>query len=148
MAFFSRLPFDKKAIEAAIARLEAQSSAELRVYIERKMPQSAKGLSGMERALQVFDELAMTQTALQNAVLIYIGYQDHQCAIVGDKGIHQYVEANYWQQQCQLMIEHFKQKRYTQGIVDTIEQIANKLAAHFPIQPDDQNELDNEVIIQ
>ena len=35
---FSRMPFDKKQIEAAIVNLEKQSSAELRVYIERKIP--------------------------------------------------------------------------------------------------------------
>ena len=34
MPFFSRIPVDKKQIEAAISRLESLSSAELRVYIE------------------------------------------------------------------------------------------------------------------
>ena len=39
MPFFSRIPVDKKQIEAAISRLESLSSAEVRVYIERKVPQ-------------------------------------------------------------------------------------------------------------
>ena len=45
------------------------------------------------------------------------------------------------------MIEQFKQKAYTQGIVDAIERISDILSRHFPIQPDDVNELSNEVII-
>jgi len=143
MPFFSRIPVDKKQIEAAISRLESLSSAELRVYIERKVPK----LSPMERALEVFDELEMHKTAAQNAVLIYVGYKNHLCAIVGDKGIHQFVDVAYWQLQCDLMIEQFKQKAYTQGIVDAIDRISDILSRHFPIQPDDVNELSNEVII-
>jgi len=145
--FFSRIPVDKKQIEAAISRLESLSSAELRVYIERKVPKASAQLSAMERALEVFDELEMHKTAAQNAVLIYVGYKNHLCAIVGDKGIHQFVDVAYWQLQCDLMIEQFKQKAYTQGIVDAIDRISDILSRHFPIQPDDVNELSNEVII-
>ena len=54
MPFFSRIPVDKKQIEAAISRLESLSSAELRVYIERKVPKASAQLSAMERALEVF----------------------------------------------------------------------------------------------
>ena len=35
MSLFSRIPFDKQLIERAIVKLEQQTSAELRVYIER-----------------------------------------------------------------------------------------------------------------
>ena len=75
MPFFSRIPVDKKQIEAAISRLESLSSVELRVYIERKVPKASAQLSAMERALEVFDELEMHKTAAQNAVLIYVGYK-------------------------------------------------------------------------
>ena len=139
MPFFSRIPVDKKQIEAAISRLESLSSAELRVYIERKVPKASAQLSAMERALEVFDELEMHKTAAQNAVLIYVGYKNHLC--------HQFVDVAYWQLQCDLMIEQFKQKAYTQGIVDAIDRISDILSRHFPIQPDDVNELSNEVII-
>lgn len=45
------------------------------------------------------------------------------------------------------MISHFRQNAYTQGIIVAIDNIAKELANYFPIQPDDKNELDNEVII-
>ncbi|OOF70712.1 TPM domain-containing protein [Rodentibacter caecimuris] len=147
MGLFSRIPINKKQIEAAIVRLEQQTSAELRVYIERKLPKSANNLSAMERALQVFTELEMYKTSEQNAVLIYLGYQDHLCAVVGDKGIHQFVEINFWQQQCDTMLVFFKKEDYTGGIICAIDDIAKVLATYFPVKPDDQNELDDEVII-
>ncbi len=147
MPLFSRIPFAKQQIEDAIAHLESQTSAELRVYIERYMSDCDEGCSVVERALRVFEQLEMHATQARNGVLIYIAYKDHRCAVIGDSGIHQYVGEDFWQQQCTLMTADFKQHRYTDGVVHCIRRIAEKLAAHFPIQPDDSNELDNEVII-
>ena len=89
----------------------------------------------------------MHQTAARNGVLIYIAYDDRQCAIIGDIGIHQYVGNDFWQTECARMIAHFKQKQYTEGILVSMQKIGEHLVRHFPVQPDDQNELDNEVII-
>lgn len=144
---FSNMPIDKQQVEKAISQLEQQTSAELRVYVEKKMPKQMKDCTGFSRALQVFDELDMQQTEKRNAVLIYVAFNSHQCAIVGDQGIHQYVGEAFWQQQCTMMIDHFRQADYTQGIIVAIENIGKELAHYFPIQPDDKNELDNEVII-
>ncbi|EJS90218.1 hypothetical protein AAUPMC_08377, partial [Pasteurella multocida subsp. multocida str. Anand1_cattle] len=47
--------------------------------------------TGFERALQIFDELGMQATEAHNGVLIYVAFRAHQCAIIGDQGIHQYV---------------------------------------------------------
>ncbi len=144
MPLFSRIPFDKKQIENAIAELEQQTSAELRVYIERHLPKNALIL---DRALAVFNQLDMHKTAARNAVLIYIAHKDHQCSIIGDQGIHQFVGDEFWQHQCQLMISYFKEKQYTLGVLAAIEKIGQELSLYFPIQPDDVNELPNEVII-
>lgn len=147
MSLFSRFPFDKAKIEHAIADLEQQTSAELRVYIERHLPKSEQNTSVLDRTVAVFQELEMDQTQARNAVLIYIAYKDHRCAVIGDLGIHQYVGDEFWQRQYRQMIGCFSQKRYTEGVVFAIQQIGEELATHFPIQPDDINELPNEVII-
>ena len=66
MPFFSRIPGQiKSKSRRRISRLESLSSAELRVYIERKVPKASAQLSAMERALEVFDELEMHKTAAQ-----------------------------------------------------------------------------------
>ncbi|HDR1051621.1 TPA: TPM domain-containing protein [Pasteurella multocida] len=147
MPLFSKIPIDKQQVEKAIFQLEKQTSAELRVYVERKIPRKVQVNTGFERALQIFDELGMQTTEAHNGVLIYVAFREHQCAIIGDQGIHQYVGDAFWQQQCELMISHFRQNAYTQGIIVAIDNIAKELANYFPIQPDDKNELDNEVII-
>lgn len=144
MPLFSvKIPFEKSVIEQAIITLEQQTSAELRVYIEAHL-QNAPIL---DRTLQVFDELGMRQTQARNAVLIYIAYKDHQCAIIGDEGIHQFVGNDFWKQTHQAMVVQFKQGKHTEAVVLAIQMIGKELAKHFPIQPDDVNELPNEVII-
>lgn len=45
------------------------------------------------------------------------------------------------------MIEHFKQKQYTEGILASMQQIGEQLIRHFPVQRTIKMELDNEVII-
>ena len=90
----------------------------------------------------------MEKTALRNGVLIYLALQSKQCAIVGDQGIDQYVEADFWQRACDLIVEQAKQKQYTQGIVNAIAMIGERLAQYFPYQEDDKNELPNEVVIK
>ncbi|MDO4430964.1 MAG: TPM domain-containing protein [Lonepinella koalarum] len=147
MSLFSRFPFNKDKIEQEIAILEQQTSAELRVYIERHLPTPGQNISVLDRTLAVFQELEMDQTQARNAVLIYIAYKDHRCAVIGDLGIHQYVGDEFWQRQYQQMIVAFAKKHYTEGVVVAIQQIGEELVKHFPIQPNDINELANEVII-
>lgn len=147
MPLFSRTPINKAQVEKAISQLETQTSAELRVYIERKIPKKTSSKTGVARALVIFNDLEMYETQARNAVLIYVAFKDHQCSIIGDQGIHQYVGEQFWQQQCDVMVNYFRQGEYTQGIVTAIENIGKELALYFPIQPNDKNELDNEVII-
>lgn len=141
-----RQPIQKSVIEQAIADLEKKTSAELRVYVERKKADA--GRSALQQATFLFQQLEMEKTALRNGVLIYLALQSKQCAIVGDQGIDQYVEADFWQRACDLIVEQAKQKQYTQGIVNAIAMIGERLAQHFPYQEDDKNELPNEVVIK
>ena len=45
MPLFAKIPIDKKQLEAAIACLEQQTSAEFRIFIERKIPSKPTALS-------------------------------------------------------------------------------------------------------
>lgn len=139
------LKIDTHAIEQAIAAAEKQTSAELRVVVERKAKRS---LSALERANQLFDELKMRETTERNGVLIYLAFQPHLVAVVGDEGIHQKVGEAFWQQVYHAMRDHCREGRFTLAICSGIKQVQQVLATHFPIQPDDVDELKNEVVIR
>lgn len=149
MPLFSKIPVDKQIIETAIQRLEQQTSAELRVYIESNIPHAAKHYEeeGIKRAFQLFEQLEMYKTEQHNAVLIYLAYKHHFCWIIGDKGIHQYVGDEFWQSVYDEMLIFFKTSQYTEGLACAIERIGQELKRHFPICSDDKDELPNEVII-
>lgn len=139
-----KLPIDIVQIEQAILHLEQQTSAELRVVVERK----TKNLPAIERANQLFDELRMRETAQRNAVLIYLSLTPRLIAVVGDEGIHQKVGDDFWQNVYSVMKKHCQQKEFTLAILNGITQVEQQLVTYFPIQPDDKNELSNEVVIK
>lgn len=139
-----KLPIDIQQIEQAILHLEQQTSAELRVVVERK----TKNLPAIERANQLFDELKMRETVQRNAVLIYLSINPRLIAIVGDEGIHQHVGDGFWQNVYVVMKKYCQQGELTLAIVEGIRQTEKSLAMYFPIQPEDKNELANEVVIK
>ncbi|WP_150538908.1 TPM domain-containing protein [Actinobacillus vicugnae] len=141
----NKLPVDTQQIEQAISHLEQQTSAELRVVVERK----AKGqLNAMARANQLFDELNMQATAERNGVLIYLSFKPHHLAIVGDKAIHEKVGQIFWQSVYDAMKYHCQQADYTKAICEGIKQVEVQLAAYFPRSNQDVDELSNEVVIK
>lgn len=139
------LKIDTDVIEQAIATAEKQTSAELRVVVERKAKRS---LSALARANQLFDELKMRETAERNGVLIYLAFKPHLVAVVGDEGIHQKVGDDFWQQVYHAMRDHCRKGDFTVAICSGIMQVQQVLAVHFPIQADDVDELKNEVVIR
>lgn len=139
-----RLPVDTAMIEQAIARLERQTSAELRVVVERK----TKADCAIARAEQLFSELKMEQTAARNGVLLYLCFKPHYIAIIGDQAIHQKVGEAFWQSVYQAMKTACQNANYTQAICQGIEQVGVQLAQHFPHHAQDIDELPNEVVIK
>lgn len=132
---------EKKAIVEAIGNAEAMTSGEIRLHIEAK----CKTDDPLERTLEVFYQLKMNETAEQNGVLIYLAYEDHKFAIVGDKGINSVVPGTFWDGIKEVMAGHFKQAEFFQGVVFAIKETGYHLKQYFPLQDNDKNELTNEI---
>ena len=99
----------------------------------------------VDRAVEVFAELNMHETELRNGVIIYIATKDHKLAIWGDKGIHEKVGQDFWEEEIGLMKKYFQADDYESGIRDAVLLVGEKLKEHFPYQTDDVNELDDEI---
>jgi uncharacterized membrane protein len=127
---------DEQAIVEAIQQAEKNTSGEIRVHIE-----NTSGKPPLERAREVFQFLKMHETQARNGVLFYIGVKDRSFAILGDDGIDKVVEPDFWDCTKDVVIAHFKEQRYTQGLVDGILRAGERLKAYFPYADDDKNEL-------
>jgi uncharacterized membrane protein len=128
---------ERKALVAAIAEAEGLTSGEVRVHIEP----SSKGKAVLDRAVEVFTKLDMQKTAARNGVLIYVAHEDHQLAIIGDKGINEVVPDNFWESTKDTMLEHFKKGEFFQGILFAIKSSGDQLKHYFPLENNDKNEL-------
>jgi len=127
-------------IVQAIHDVEQKTYAEIRVHIEDDCPSNP-----VDRALEVFHKLKMSNTKNQSGVLIYISTDDKKIAVIGDVGIHQQVGNDYWDRIVQDMIRVIAQKDLTDGIVYGIEEIGKKLIRYFPERSTVVDELPNEI---
>lgn len=133
-------PDDEKHIIDAIITAEKNTSGEIRVHIE---PHTH--ISHFERAREVFHALKMDNTKEANGVLLYIAVNDKKFVIYGDKGIDEAVPKDFWESTKTLMESQFKQGNFKLGIIDGILKTGQELQKHFPWQPNDSNELSNEI---
>lgn len=132
---------DQKRIVAAIHQAELQTSGEVRVHIEAQCPTD----DVLERAQELFAELGLHRTALQNGVLFYLATQNRKFAVIGDKGIDQKVPAGFWNDVKDTLRGHFSAGRFTEGFCAGIELAGYQLKTYFPRQADDANELPDDI---
>jgi len=133
------------AIEAAIHASETDHGGEIRFAIENNLSpiRMWRGLSGRERAIEVFSDLRMWDTEHSNGVLIYLLLADRDIEIVADRGIAARVGNDAWEQVAQAMEAAFRRGEFERGALAGIAQVSDLLARHFPPPVPNPNELAN-----
>ena len=132
---------EEQEIVDAIVVAEKNTSGEIRVHIEEDNTKPP-----VERAQEVFHFLKMDATELKNGVLFYICMQTKSFAIIGDKGINDLVDLNFWNSTKDHVIGKFKEGKFKEGLVSGILEAGEQLKKHFPYQDEnDVNELSNEI---
>ncbi len=129
-------------IEQAIAALERRHAGEIRFAIETAfdLPDLWYGTMPRERAVHVFGQLGVWDTAGNNGVLIYVLMADRDVEIVADRAITARVTQADWDAVCRDMEGHFRAGRYAEGAEAGIAGVGALLARHFPGQGADRNE--------
>ncbi|MCX6328834.1 MAG: TPM domain-containing protein [Bacteroidia bacterium] len=127
-------------ITDAIREAEKETSGEIRVHIETH-------LSGdvLDRAAWIFKRIGMDKTEKRNGVLFYLAVTDRKFAIIGDFGINSKVPENFWNEIKGVLEKHFREAKFTEGLIKGIVAAGSQLKEHFPHQKDDINELPDEI---
>jgi uncharacterized membrane protein len=130
-------------IEAAIQDVESRHSGEIRFVVETALDGEElwRGLTPRQRAMNVFSQLGVWDTANNNGVLIYVLFADRDVEIVADRGIAQHVTAADWEQVCREIEAHYREGRFAQGSVAGIRAVGALLERHFPGRGADADEL-------
>ena len=137
-AFFTKEQNDD--ILLAIKNAELDTSGEIRVHIEEKCPGEV-----LDRAAIIFKKLDMHKTELRNSVLFYVAIRNRKFAVLGDAGINKVVPENFWDEVRNVMLNHFRVDKFTDGLAEGITLAGQQLKKHFPHKHDDVNELTDEI---
>ena len=140
-------PGDLEAIADAVAAAERETSAEIRVHLDRRLPKQPDAPAGdaLGCARSVFVRLRMHETAERNGVLVYLAVEDRKLAIVGDEAIHARVGEQYWTAVRDAMVERLRRGEAREAILHAVRDVGSILQKFFPHRPDDRNELSDQV---
>ena len=100
-----------------------------------------------ERALEVFSQLRVWDTQMNNGVLIYLLLADRDVEIVADRDAHARVGTEGWEKICREMEMLFRQGKFEEGVLHGIRAVSVQLARHYPPQKQDSNELDDRPVV-
>jgi uncharacterized membrane protein len=138
--FLSKLEHEQ--IGQAIRDAEAKTSGQIRVFIQR----GKLNVDPLIAAQKRFHRLGMHKTPERNAVLIFVAPRAHKFAVVGDKAIHEKCGEALWQRLVDSMREHFRNEKFTDALVEAIDQAGKALASYFPRTSTSSGQLPDDVI--
>jgi uncharacterized membrane protein len=137
------------AIEQAIKAGEATHSGQIRFVVEGALDGVPlfRDQPARDRALDIFAQLRIWDTAHNNGVLIYLLLADRDVEIVADRGVDAKVGAAGWQKICADMETDFKAGNFESGVIKGIEAVSRQLAAYFPPHGAGRNELPDAPVV-
>ena len=129
-----------------IKEMEKITAGEIRVSIKEKKDFLKKSTPINKLAEEEFVRLNMHATRDKTGILLFLILKERQFYILADSGIHEKVDEGTWDKVRDEIQNEFLTGHFTEGILHGIERVGNILAKHFPIKPDDTNELSNKVV--
>jgi len=135
-------------ISNKIKNVEKQTSGEVAVSV-REYKSFFEGKKPLRQlAEKEYIRFGINKTKEGTGVLIFLLLSERQFYILADDNINKITGEKVWTEIKDIMQEKFVRGEFCKGILYGIDEIGKILARHFPIRPDDKNEISNRVIIQ
>jgi uncharacterized membrane protein len=132
-------------ISNKIKEMEKITAGEICVNIKEKRKFLERNKTLRKLAEQEFFRLGIDKTRDKTGILIFLLLEDRQFYILADKGINEKVPEKTWDKIKDEMQGEFLDGSFCSGITNAVQKIGNILSEHFPIKPDDTNEISNAV---
>jgi uncharacterized membrane protein len=123
--FLSALEHDR--IHRAIQSAEDGTSADIVLYISHRHVRDPLAAAHLE-----FRKLRLEHATAQNSLLIFLAPKSQKFAVVGGTALHDKVGQLWWDDFIALLTRHFKEGKFTDGLVAAIEHAGRALQTHFP----------------
>lgn len=124
----------------ALSRLDA---------VQRLLTPRADQIQQVElRAELEFGAHGVGHTRGDTGVLLFVSRMEHRAVVLADRAIAERVSPEVWQELVDLMIDGVRHGDLAAGMARAIARCGDILAPHFPIAPDDRNELRDHLIVK
>ncbi len=127
---------------------EKKTAGEICVSIKEHRTFLQRNKSVNELAREEFYKLGIDKTRDKTGIIIFMLLEARQFHILADEGINKKVPENTWDSIKDEIQEHFIEGRFSEGIIHGVDRVGKILSEHFPIKPDDTNEISNRVILE
>jgi uncharacterized membrane protein len=134
-------------ISERIKDLERNTSGEICISIKEEPSFRDRKKDLRVLAEEEFFKRNVNNTRDKTGILIFIVLKQRKFYILADSGINEKVDPDTWNFIKDNMQDMFAKGRFAGGIIKAIESVGEILNAHFPIKPDDTNEISNRVNI-
>ncbi len=117
--------------------------------VQRLFTPKADQVSQVHRRAEIeFFEAKLNQTQDATGILLFVSMLERRAVVLADEGIAEKLPQETWDEVIGILLDGIKHGDLTQGFVDAIGKCGNLLAPHFPIQPNDENELRDHLVIK
>jgi len=113
-----------------------------RLFISKKQTEEEV----KEAAVIAFFSEKLYKTKDENGILLFISVFERKVWVLADAGINAKIATDRWQGIVEMITAGIKHGRHADSLCEAIREVGDILAEHFPIQPDDVNELRNLII--
>jgi uncharacterized membrane protein len=120
-------------VHAAIQDSEQGTSGDIVVYITHK-----RVTDPLTAAQREFRKLGLETAANKDGFLLFVAPASQKFAVVGGTALHDKTGQAWWDHLSALLTRHFKESRYTDGLIAAIEEAGQKLKHHFPAKNTDR----------
>lgn len=100
------------------------------------------------RAEQAFYGKGLHLTRDRSGVLFFLSLFERKVWVLADQGIYRKIDQEELQTYARAVVLGMKSGGKTEALCAEIARFGKLLARHFPIRPDDTNELSNEVMVE
>jgi len=120
-------------VHEAIQSAEQGTSGDIVVVITHK-----RVTDPLPAAHHEFRRLGLENATNKDGLLIFLAPKSQKFAVLGGTALHDKAGQAWWDHLSDLLAQHFRAGRYTDGLVAAIAQAGQKLKEHFPAQDTDR----------
>jgi uncharacterized membrane protein len=123
--FLSSVDHDR--IHQAIKSAEQGTSGDIVLFISHRKVEDP-----LAAANDQFKKLGLETAANRDSLLVFLAPRTRKFAVIGGTALHDKLGQPWWNELVAILTRHFKEGRYTEGLLAALEKAGQALKVHFP----------------